>query len=48
MTINVHFVLACIAAVCGVLLLLGKRFAKWPLAGIAILCLALNGLGIFH
>jgi hypothetical protein len=48
MTINIHFILAVIAAVCGVLMLLGKRFAKWPLAAVAILCLALNELGILH
>jgi hypothetical protein len=48
MTINVHFVLAAIAGICGILMLLGKRFSKWPLASIAIICLAINELGILH
>ncbi len=48
MTINVHFILAAVAAVCGVLMLLGKRFGKWPLAATAILCLAINELGILR
>jgi len=48
MTINIHFVLAAVAAVCGILMLVGKRFGRLPLAAIAILCLAINELGILH
>jgi hypothetical protein len=48
MTINVHFILAAVACACGVLMLLGKRFGKWPLAAVAILCLAINELGIIR
>jgi hypothetical protein len=48
MNINIHFVLGVIAGVCGVLMLLGKRFSKWPLAPIAIICLAINELGILR
>ncbi|HEX4620899.1 MAG TPA: hypothetical protein VH208_04955 [Myxococcaceae bacterium] len=48
MHVDIHFILALIAAICGVLMLLGKRFAKWPLASIAIICLAVNELGILH
>ncbi len=48
MVINIHFVLALVAVICGVLMLLGKQFGKWPLAAIAIICLAINELGILR
>ena len=48
MYINLTFILAAIAAVCGVLLLLGKQSHKYPLAAIAIILLAINQMGIFR
>lgn len=45
---NLHFILAAVAAACGALMLLGKKFGGWPLAAIAILALAINELGIFR
>jgi hypothetical protein len=46
MTITVAILLAAIALVCGILMLVGGRFGRIPLAAIAIICLALNQLGI--
>ena len=39
-------ILAIIALVCGVLMLVAGRWSKWPLAAIAIICLALNQSGL--
>jgi hypothetical protein len=46
MTITVTFLLAAIALICGILMLVGGRFGRIPLAAIAIICLAINQLGI--
>lgn len=46
--LNLHFVFAGIAVLCGVLMLLGGRFSRWPLAAIAIICLSVNELGLFR
>lgn len=47
MTITVSFLLAAVAIVCGILLLIpGGRWSRLPLAAIAIICLAVNQLGI--
>jgi hypothetical protein len=46
MTITVGLLLALIALVCGVLMLVSGRWSKWPLAAIAIICLALNQSGL--
>jgi hypothetical protein len=43
---NVVFILAIIALVCGILMLVAGRWSKWPLAAIAIICLALNQSGL--
>jgi hypothetical protein len=46
MTITVSLLLAAIALICGILMLVGGRFGRVPLAAIAIICLAINQLGI--
>ncbi|HEY6202858.1 MAG TPA: hypothetical protein VI056_07425 [Candidatus Limnocylindria bacterium] len=46
MTITVGLLLALIALVCGILMLVSGRWSKWPLAAIAIICLALNQSGL--
>jgi hypothetical protein len=46
MHLNLHTILTIIALVCGVMLLMGSRFNKYPLAAIAIICLAIKGLNI--
>ena len=43
---SVAFILAIIALVCGVLMLVAGRWSKFPLAAIAIICLALNQSGL--
>jgi hypothetical protein len=46
MTLSIGLILALIALVCGILMLLSGRWSKYPLAAIAIICLALNQSGI--
>ena len=46
MAITVSLLLALIALVCGILMLVSGRWSKWPLAAIAIICLALNQCGL--
>ena len=46
MTLSISLVLALIALVCGILMLLSGRWSKYPLAAIAIICLALNQSGL--
>ena len=46
MTITVGLLLALIALVCGILMLVSGRWSKWPLAAIAIICLALVHSGL--
>jgi hypothetical protein len=46
MTLTLALVLALIALVCGILMLVAGRWSKWPLAAIAIICLALNQSGL--
>jgi hypothetical protein len=43
---TVGLLLALIALVCGILMLVSGRWSKWPLAAIAIICLALNQSGL--
>jgi len=47
MTLSISLVLALIALVCGILMLLSGRWSKYPLAAIAIICLALNQSGLW-
>jgi heme/copper-type cytochrome/quinol oxidase subunit 4 len=46
MTITVSLLLTLIALVCGVLMLISGRWSKFPLAAIAIICLALVQSGL--
>ena len=46
MTITVGLLLALIALVCGILMLVSGRWSKFPLAAIAIICLALVQSGL--
>jgi hypothetical protein len=46
MTITIGLLLALIALVCGVLMLISGRWSRFPLAAIAIICLALNQSGL--
>ena len=44
--LTVPLILALIALVCGVLMLVSGRWSRFPLAAIAIICLALNQSGL--
>ncbi|MDP9282426.1 MAG: hypothetical protein M3P38_10055 [Chloroflexota bacterium] len=43
---TVGLLLALIALVCGILMLVSGRWSRYPLAAIAIICLALNQSGL--
>jgi hypothetical protein len=43
---NLAFILALVALVCGILMLISGRWSKFPLAAIAIVCLALVQSGL--
>lgn len=45
---SVTFILAIVALVCGALMLLSGRWSKYPLAAIAIICLALAQSGLIR
>jgi len=40
--VSVHVILAIVALICGILMVVSGRWTKYPLAAIAIICLALN------
>jgi hypothetical protein len=44
--VTVGLLLALIALVCGILMLVSGRWSRYPLAAIAIICLALNQSGL--
>jgi len=44
--VSLGFILAIVALVCGILMLVSGRWSKWPLAAVAIICLALNQSGL--
>jgi hypothetical protein len=46
--LTVTFILAVIALICGILMLVSGRWTKFPLAAIAIICLALNQSGLIN
>ena len=48
MTITVSLLLTLIALVCGILMLVSGRWSKYPLAAIAIICLALVQSGLIN
>lgn len=43
---SLAFLLAVVALICGILMLVAGRWSKWPLAAVAIICLALNQSGL--
>ncbi|HLZ48649.1 MAG TPA: hypothetical protein VKR80_08380 [Candidatus Limnocylindria bacterium] len=45
---SISLILALIALICGILMLVSGRWSKFPLAAIAIICLALNQTGYLH
>jgi len=45
MTITISLILVVIALICGILMLVSGRWSRYPLAAIAIICLALNQSG---
>ena len=46
MVLTVSLILALIALVCGILMLVSGRWSRFPLAAIAVICLALNQTGL--
>ena len=46
MTLSVSLLLTLIALICGILMLVSGRWSKYPLAAIAIICLALVQSGL--
>ena len=46
MTLTVSLLLTLIALIAGILMLVSGRWSKWPLAAIAIICLALVQSGL--
>lgn len=44
--LTITFILAAVALVCGILMLVSGRWSRYPLAAIAIICLALNQSGL--
>ena len=45
---SLAFLLAVVALICGILMLVAGRWSKFPLAAIAIICLAVNQTGLLH
>ena len=43
---GIAFILSIIALICGVLMLVSGRWSKWPLAAVAIICLAIVQSGL--
>jgi hypothetical protein len=46
--LTISLILAIIALICGVLMLVSGRWSRYPLAAIAIICLALNQTGLIN
>ncbi|MEK6224673.1 MAG: hypothetical protein AABM40_00100 [Chloroflexota bacterium] len=44
--LTIGLILALIALICGILMLVSGRWSRYPLAAIAIICLALNQTGL--
>jgi len=44
--LTISLILAIIALVCGILMLVSGRWSRYPLAAIAVICLALNQSGL--
>jgi len=47
-TITVSLLLTLIALICGILMLISGRWSRFPLAAIAIICLALVQSGLIN
>jgi hypothetical protein len=47
-TITVSLLLTLIALIAGILMLVSGRWSQWPLAAIAIICLALAQSGLIR
>jgi hypothetical protein len=45
---SISLILALVALVCGILMRVTGRWSKFPLAAIAIICLAVNQTGYLH
>jgi len=45
---SISLILAIVALICGVLMLVSGRWSRFPLAAIAVICLALNQTGYVH
>ena len=43
---SLTLILAFVALICGILMLVAGRWSKWPLAAVAIICLALIETGL--
>ncbi len=48
MSLSLTVILALVALVCGVLMLVSGRWSRFPLAAIAIICLAINQSGFIR
>jgi hypothetical protein len=46
MVLSISIILALVALICGILMLVSGRWSRFPLAAIAIICLALNQSGL--
>jgi hypothetical protein len=46
MNLTIPVILAIIALVCGILMLVSGRWSRYPLAAVAIICLALIQTGL--
>jgi len=46
MVLSISVILALVALICGILMLVSGRWSRFPLAAIAIICLALNQSGL--
>jgi len=42
---SISLILAIVALICGILMLVSGRWSRFPLAAIAIICLAVNQTG---
>ena len=43
---SLTLILAFVALICGILMLVAGRWSKWPLAAVAIICLAVIETGL--
>ena len=43
---SLTLILAFVALICGILMLVSGRWSKWPLAAVAVICLALIETGL--